>query len=125
LKRATWRYRYLPTYHLPPTTCHLLPTTMASRKNNDLPLKDVIRIMLERSGMDKKYNELEIIDVYHKVVGNVISKRTIDVKIRDRTLILKIDTGVVKAELSLSKTKLKDLINESFGTIVVEEIEIW
>jgi len=98
---------------------------MASRKNNDLPLKDVIRIMLERSGMDKKYNELEIIDVYHKVVGNVISKRTIDVKLRDRTLILKIDTGVVKAELSLSKTKLKDLINESFGAIVVEEIEIW
>ena len=98
---------------------------MASRKNNDLPLKDVIRIMLERSGMDKKYNELEIIDVYHKVVGNVISKRTVDVKLRDRTLILKIDTGVVKAELSLSKTKLKDLINESFGTIVVEEIEIW
>jgi hypothetical protein len=98
---------------------------MASRKNNDLPLKDVIRIMLERSGMDKKYNELEIIDVYHKVVGNVISKRTVDVKLRDRTLILKIDTGVVKAELSLSKTKLKDLINESFGAIVVEEIEIW
>jgi hypothetical protein len=96
-----------------------------SRKNNDLPLKDVIRIMLERSGMDKKYNELEIIDVYHKVVGNVISKRTVDVKLRDRTLILKIDTGVVKAELSLSKTKLKDLINESFGAIVVEEIEIW
>ena len=96
-----------------------------SRKNNDLPLKDVIRIMLERSGMDKKYNELEIIDVYHKVVGNVISKRTTDVKLRDRTLILKIDTGVVKAELSLSKTKLKDLINEQFGAVVIEEVEIW
>ncbi|MFZ4784142.1 MAG: DUF721 domain-containing protein [Flavobacteriales bacterium] len=96
-----------------------------ARKNNDLPIKDVIRQMLVNSGLDKKYDQLEIVNVYHQIVGSVISKRTREVKLRDKTLILKMESGVVKEELSHSKTRLKQLLNDHFGSVVIEEIEIW
>lgn len=98
---------------------------MGSRKFNDLPIKAIIQQMLENAGLDKKYNELEVIQCYHKVMGQLISNRTREVKLRDKTLILKMDSGVLKEELSHSKSKIIALINEHMGSNVVEQVEVW
>ncbi|MEZ4799814.1 MAG: DUF721 domain-containing protein [Flavobacteriales bacterium] len=98
---------------------------MSSRKFNDLPIKAIIRQMLENAGLEKKFDELEVIEAYHQVMGQLISNRTREVKMRGKTLILKMDSGVLKEELSHSKSKIMDLINEKMGAVAIEQVEVW
>ena len=98
---------------------------MSDRKYTDNSLKSIIQEMLRKSGMDKKYTELEIVSCYHKVMGQLISSKTHYVKVRDKTLILKLDSGVLKEELSYNKTRIAQLINEKMGGPVIESVEIW
>ncbi len=88
---------------------------MSSRKFNDTSIKDLIKLMMSNAGLEKKYNELEIAKCYHEVM---------DVKVEERKLILKIDSGVLREELSLNKKRIIDLVNERFGAAVVEAVEI-
>jgi predicted nucleic acid-binding Zn ribbon protein len=75
--------------------------------------------------MSKKYNELEIIKCYHEVMGSMISKRTREVKLRDRTLVLKMDSGVLKEELNHNKRQIIQMINDKMGAPLIEEVEVW
>lgn len=81
--------------------------------------------MLENAGLEKKFDELEVIEAYHQVMGQLISNRTREVKMRGKTLILKMDSGVLKEELSHSKSKIIDLINEKMGAVAIEQVEVW
>jgi predicted nucleic acid-binding Zn ribbon protein len=98
---------------------------MASRKYTDQSLKVLINEMLKNSGMDKKYSELEVAKCYREVVGELIAKKTLDVRMRNKTLIIKLDSGPLKEELAHSKRRIVGLVNERMGAVVVEEVEIW
>lgn len=98
---------------------------MASRKYTDQTLKSLINEMLKNSGMDKKYSELEVAKVYREVVGDLIARKTLDVRMRNKTLIIKLDSGPLKEELAHSKRRIVGLVNEKMGAVVVEEVEIW
>ncbi|MCC6600791.1 MAG: DUF721 domain-containing protein [Crocinitomicaceae bacterium] len=98
---------------------------MPDRKYTDNTLKSIIDEMLRKSGLDKKYTELEIIRCYHEVVGKLISSKTLYAKVREKTLQLKLDSGVLKSELSYSKTNIIQMINAKMGSQVIENIEIW
>jgi predicted nucleic acid-binding Zn ribbon protein len=98
---------------------------MASRKNKDQPLKVLIQEMLKNAGMDGRYTELEIIRCYKEVVGDVIARKTLQARVRNRTLQIKLDSGPLKEELSMAKRKIIGLVNERMGVVVLENMEIW
>ena len=98
---------------------------MSSRKYTDQSLKTVIQELLKNRGFDKKYHELEIFRCYKEVVGEVIARKTREMYMRDKTLVLKMDSGVLKQELSYQRSKLADLINEKLGATAVEQVEVW
>lgn len=98
---------------------------MSSRNKNNLPIRDLIRVMLNDAGLQQKYDRLEIIRCYHEVMGTVISNKTKEVNVRGKTLILKMTSGVLREELNMNKKRIIDLVNEQFGSAVIEEIEIW
>jgi predicted nucleic acid-binding Zn ribbon protein len=98
---------------------------MSSRKYTDQSLKMVIQELLKDRGFDKKFHELEIFRCYREVVGEVISKKTREIYMREKTLVLKMDSGVLKQELSYQRSRIADLINEKLGSIAVEKVEVW
>lgn len=98
---------------------------MSKRKNHDQSLKDVIRQMLDEAGLRKKFDEASVIRAYHEVLGPSVSNRTKEVRVRETTLIVKIESAVLKEELSINKSKLLHLINDHLGGIFVEDVEIW
>jgi hypothetical protein len=95
------------------------------RKYNDQSLKTLIDEMLRNTGMKKKYSELEVIACYNRTVGPYIEKNTREIWLKNTTLIVKLDSGVLKQELSAAKSKLIDAINQELGIRLIEEIEIW
>jgi predicted nucleic acid-binding Zn ribbon protein len=98
---------------------------MAGRKHNDQSLKELIAEMLKTSGMDRRYAEMEVVRCFHEVVGPTISKRTKSVFVKDRKLVIRPVSGVVKEELNYAKSSLLEMINEKLGFHAIEEIEIW
>jgi predicted nucleic acid-binding Zn ribbon protein len=98
---------------------------MSSRKYTDQPLKSIISELLKNNGLEKKYNELEIAAAYRKVVGEVIWKKTREVRMQQKTLVLRMDSGALKQELSFQKSKILSRVNEEMGFVCVENIEVW
>lgn len=98
---------------------------MSSRKYTDQSLKTIIGELLKNSGLDRKFNELEVVRCYREVVGEVISNKTREAYLRDKTLVLKMDSGVIKQELSFQKTRVVALINERLGFPFLENLDVW
>jgi len=98
---------------------------MSSRKYTDQSLKALIGEMLKNTGMEKKFNELEVIACYKKAVGDVISKKTREIYLKERTLVLKMDSGALKQELHFEKKKIIALINEQLQAPFLEDLQVW
>ncbi len=98
---------------------------MSSRKYTDQPLKTIIGEMLRTSGLEKRYNELEVVAAYREAVGEVIWKKTREARVYGKSLVLKMDSGPLKQELSYQKSKIIAVINETLGAPWVEAIEVW
>lgn len=81
--------------------------------------------MLRGSGLDRKFQDLEVIRCYRESVGEVIWKKTREAFVRERTLVLKMDSGPVKQELSFRKSQLISLINEMLNKQVIDQVDIW
>lgn len=52
----------------------------------------------------------------------MISKHTTEIYISGKKLFVKVDSSPLKQELSYSKTKLMQALNEQVGKAVIEEI---
>ena len=98
---------------------------MSNRKYTDNPLKSLIADILRRNGWQDRYQEMEVLRCYREVVGEVIWKRTRDSRLQGKTLVLRMDSGPLKQELSYQKTKLLDAINEMMGAEALEKVEVW
>ena len=99
---------------------------MASQRNyNDLSIRDLIRQVLKNGGMEKKLDEMDTIQCYHDLMGSFISGKTREIYLRDKTLVIRMDSGVLKEELSYGKERIRELINEKMGKTVVEEVQVW
>jgi predicted nucleic acid-binding Zn ribbon protein len=98
---------------------------MSNRKYTDNPLKELISDILRRNGWDQRYQEMEVLRCYREVVGEVIWKKTRESRLHGKTLVLKMDSGPLKQELSFQKTKLMDAINELLCSNALEKIEVW
>ena len=98
---------------------------MSQRKYTDQSLKHLIQEMLRNSNMEQRYTELEVVRSYQEVVGEVIARKTREVRLRNKTLIIKPDIGPLKEELMHLKTRIAGLVNERMGKVVIEEVEIW
>jgi hypothetical protein len=98
---------------------------MSSRKYTEKTLKDLIGEMLKNSGMDRRFNELDVIQCYKKAVGDIIAKKTKEVYLKNRTLVIKMDSGALKQEMFFEKKKILHLINDQLQAPFLEEIEVW
>ena len=98
---------------------------MSNRKYTDNPLKELISDVLRRNGWEHRYQEMEVLRCYREVVGEVIWKKTRESRLHGKTLVLKMDSGPLKQELSYQKTKLIDAINQLLGDESIEKVEVW
>jgi predicted nucleic acid-binding Zn ribbon protein len=80
---------------------------------------------MRRNGWEHRYQEMEVLRCYREVVGEVIWKKTRDSRLQGKTLVLRMDSGPLKQELSYQKTKLLDAINELMGEEHLERVEVW
>lgn len=86
------------------------------------PLGDLIKEFYElHKGSDYIY-EMKVISLWGKVVGPFIASHTIDLSFKNHMLFVRVDSDVLRNELSYSKSLLIQNLNEEVGKSIVEEI---
>lgn len=94
------------------------------RKAQAAPLKEAINDLLKVYRIDGKFNQTKVIAFWEKTMGKTIANRTGRIFLKDKTLFIEITSAPLKHELSLSKSKMIELINKEFGAGLVEDIVI-
>jgi hypothetical protein len=95
-----------------------------SKKTSDKPLKEAIDQFLELYGMDVKFQEIEIIETYNKLMGQMIASKTEKIWFKSGVLNLRLNSSVLKQELSMNKSKIAEMINENIGKELIQEVII-
>ena len=85
-------------------------------------LSDILKVVYRRMELDEAANEMEVKDMYHKVVGDLISKLTWEVKYDKGTLYVKLASASLRNELMYKREDLENKINENLGRRAVTKI---
>lgn len=86
------------------------------------PLKDLINQMLRAYGLGNKLDEIGLIKSWEEVVGRMIAKHTKDIYFNKGILYVTLDSAPLRQELSYSKTKLIDMLNQKAKKQLVKEL---
>lgn len=95
---------------------------MVIRRTKTQNIADVIREVLKENHLDKGLKEQELIRRWYEVTGKMISKSTKSIYIRDRKLIVDIQSSVIRHELSMIKEGLIMELNNPFDKPVIDDI---
>jgi len=87
-------------------------------------LKDSIKAFLKQNNLEDKLAEVSIKTCWKKLMGNAIDAHTTNIILRNKKLYLTFDSAALKQELSYSKSKVIQQMNEELGEEVVEDIII-
>lgn len=92
------------------------------RNTNEQTLKEVIDDLLDAYKLRGRFNQKKVIASWERIMGKTIANRTDAVFFKEHKLIIKLNSSVLREELSYSKNKIIQLINEDMGEEVVKEV---
>lgn len=94
-------------------------------KKNDKPISEVLDELLKKNDyLHKGIARIKIEDIYREKMGEVIYSYTEKIFLRNGKLYITLKSAPLKVEMMQSKIALKNIINETLGNIVVDEIII-
>jgi predicted nucleic acid-binding Zn ribbon protein len=92
------------------------------RTSNEAPLKEVIDRWLRAYRLDGKMKELDIINAWPEMMGTAVAHRTKEIKIRNKTLYLKMESSVMRDELAHGKQVIIERVNEKAGSEIINNV---
>ena len=92
------------------------------RRKNTEPLAEVIQQYLKFVGADKRLKEIRLKKEWENIIGKTIAKRTYILDIRKGVCYLKVNSSIVKHELSMIKSDIIFKLNESAGDEIIYDI---
>lgn len=92
------------------------------KTGNDKSLGEVIREMIDTYRLEGRLNEVKVLHSWEKVVGQMISKHTVDLHIRNRKLFVKVDSPALRNELAYMSSVILERLNKEVGGQVIDEM---
>jgi hypothetical protein len=91
---------------------------------SEMSLGDALRDYLRHSPFRHKMNEYRIQSLWEKEMGKTIARYTHSIRLIQNRLIITTSVAPLKQELSFSKEKIRDRMNEALGERIIEEVII-
>lgn len=96
---------------------------MASMKRrNEVKLKEAIDHLLDAYKLRGRLSENRLIQSWEKIMGKVIARHTSNIYLKENRLFVKLNSSVLRSELSYAKGKIIVRINEEIGQNLVKDI---
>lgn len=90
--------------------------------DNEYTFHDLLKLVFKNCDMTEQVDEINIIATYKDVVGDLITKLTQDIKVKNKTLYLKVSSAALRNELSYKKQDLINKINANLKTEAIHTI---
>lgn len=94
------------------------------RFGKTMKLDEAVDLLMKQMGLQKKYKEWEVTQIWSDVVGKMIASKTKSLKMADGKLIAGFTSAVVKNELLMVKEGLISALNAKLGEKIVNDIII-
>lgn len=98
---------------------------MKKRDGNTTSIGNVLGDLVKIYRLQGKFDEIDVIEAWKEVMGAPIASKTRKILVRNGTLIVYLDSGVLKEEFALAKTRIIKLINDHLGKEAIRKVEIY
>jgi len=92
------------------------------RKTETQTLGDVIKEYLKSSALNNKYKQYKLFKAWEDILGKTISKSTINMFVKNKTLHVFLKSSVIRNELYMIKGEVIKRLNEKVGEEMINEI---
>jgi predicted nucleic acid-binding Zn ribbon protein len=92
------------------------------KRSNEQSLKQAVDRLVDACGMREKMDELDITTQWDKVVGAMVARHTVQVRLRRGKLVVRLDSAPLRQELSYMRESLAEVLNQRAGRPVVKEV---
>lgn len=90
--------------------------------DNNNHIKDYIQAFIKQNNLTVKLQEEELRQAWKEIFGPSINQHTTELFLKKKVLIVKLNSSVLRNELSMAQERMKERINQYFNRVVVEEI---
>ncbi len=90
--------------------------------HNEKTIKQAIDEMLRAYHLDDGMREAKVKEAWQKLMGKIILKHTIELRLKNHVLHVKLNSSVVRHELSMERTKIIEQINTEIKEAWVKDI---
>ena len=95
---------------------------MAKRTKNEASLKDLIDAYLDLYKLKSRVTQEELTAAWPEIMGPSIAKHTTELYLAKGILIIRLDSSVLRQELTYGKDAITRNINKHFNREVVKEV---
>jgi predicted nucleic acid-binding Zn ribbon protein len=92
------------------------------RDYNTSKIGEAIKEMLKSYRLEKKVTETELYQSWEALMGPSIYKHTQSIQLRDKVLVIRLDSSALRHELGFAKDKIVEKINEHVGYKFVDDV---
>ncbi|HAW53220.1 MAG TPA: hypothetical protein DCX54_12980 [Flavobacteriales bacterium] len=92
--------------------------------NNTSSIGDLIKVFFRKYKLEERLGEVDIRNNWEKIAGKLVAQHTLDLKLKNGKLILKLNSASLRHTLSFSKTEFVEKLNSSIGQNIISDIEL-
>lgn len=92
------------------------------RKGNLEPVATLLESALRRIGLEKRFEEYQVVEAWDSVVGDGVAQHATATSIRDGVLFVDVDSSVWMQELQLLRGEIIERLNAHLGQAFVKQI---
>ena len=87
-------------------------------------MTDALVAYLRESGLEQSVLEVQVEEVWPQVMGDIVTKLTRSVEVKDGMLIVRVNSAALKTQLFENRFELVRKLNEAVGAEVIKDCRI-
>lgn len=95
---------------------------MAKRENESFSIEDLMKTFIKENNLSKGMQKIKVEETWYKMLGSGVQSHTTSVKLQNKTLVVQLNSSVLREELSYGKEKIVKMINEELGEEVITKL---
>jgi hypothetical protein len=90
--------------------------------NNEVTLKEAIQKLIKTYELQGKLTENHLNNSWEQIMGKMVANYTRSLQLNNGRLVVRLNSSVLRQELSSNKTQVINRLNEYFGREVVKDL---
>ncbi len=95
-----------------------------AKKDNQQSLGDALRSFITKHDLKGGLDQVRAAEAWTEVMGPGVANYTRKVRLQGSTLIVSLDSSVLREELSLGTSRILEMMNEALGAELIEKIRL-